>query len=83
MRDTNAQEDKMLSNNLKEFERDIDKFKEVNDKIDAYARSNKESEIESVEEKLTHNAEDIEGGEHALSDLKPLIEDLKKQVENR
>lgn len=82
MRDTNAQEDRTLSNNLKEFERDVDKLKGVNDKIEEYVRSNKENEINEVDRKLLHNAEDIRSGEQHMSGLKPELENLKKQVDD-
>ena len=119
MRDANAQEDGMLSNQLKDFERDMDKLKgenyrflfahshsfqlcqlicqtvpapygmvlihhcpEVNDKIDQYVRSNKDNEIHEVDQKLLRNAEDISSGEGKLTEMKPELENLKKQVED-
>jgi len=82
MRDANAQEDTMLSSQLKDFERDTDKLKDVNDKIDLYVRSNKEHEVEEVDQKLLRNAEDVRGGEEKLNEMKPELENLKKQVED-
>eukprot|EP00581_Thalassiosira_minuscula_P014753 CAMPEP_0183721268 /NCGR_PEP_ID=MMETSP0737-20130205/13594_1 /TAXON_ID=385413 /ORGANISM="Thalassiosira miniscula, Strain CCMP1093" /LENGTH=1404 /DNA_ID=CAMNT_0025951247 /DNA_START=143 /DNA_END=4357 /DNA_ORIENTATION=+ len=82
MRDANAQEDGMLSSQLKDFERDIDKLKEVNEKIDQYVRSSKEDEINEVDQRLLHNAQDIRSGEEKLAEMKPELENLKKQVED-
>ncbi|KAL7541621.1 hypothetical protein ACHAXR_011068 [Thalassiosira sp. AJA248-18] len=82
MRDANAQEDGMFSGKLKDFERDMDKLKDVNYKIDQYVRSNKEGEINEVDQKLLHNAEDIRDGEGRLTEMKPELENLKKQVED-
>eukprot|EP00571_Detonula_confervacea_P010665 CAMPEP_0172307014 /NCGR_PEP_ID=MMETSP1058-20130122/7955_1 /TAXON_ID=83371 /ORGANISM="Detonula confervacea, Strain CCMP 353" /LENGTH=1404 /DNA_ID=CAMNT_0013019073 /DNA_START=130 /DNA_END=4344 /DNA_ORIENTATION=- len=82
MRDANAQEDGMLGDQLKDFERDMDKLKEVNEKIDQYIRSKKDNEIDEVDQKLLHNAEDIRGGEEKITEMKPELENLKKQVED-
>jgi len=82
MRDANAQEDGMLGNQLKYFERDIDKLNDVNEKIDLYVQSSKEKEYNEVDQKLCLNAEDICSGEEKLNEMKPEMENLKKQVED-
>lgn len=56
---------------------------DVNEKIDFYIRSNKDNDINVVEQKLLHNAEDIRDGEGKLVEMKPQLESLKKQVEDR
>lgn len=82
MRDANAQEDGMLSDQLKDFERDMDKLKEINEKIDQYTRSNKDNEIKQVDQKLLDNAQEICSGEENITAMKPELENLKKQVED-
>ncbi|KAL7546129.1 hypothetical protein ACHAWF_016245, partial [Thalassiosira exigua] len=81
-RDHNAHTDKVLSDKVQAFERDIDKLKDLNDKIDQYVASNKENQIAEVDQKLLHNIEDIRDGESQLNDMKPELENLKKQVED-
>ena len=82
MRDDNAKVDESLSSQLKDFERDVDKLKDVNDKIDQYLRSNKEMEIGNVDKQLRLNASDISGGEDKLADMKPQIESLRRAAED-
>lgn len=82
MRDANAHEDRMLSDQVKNFERDTDKLAEVNARIDEYRRSNKDQEFDEVEQRLLHNATEIKGLEDELSKLKPEMDTLKKQVED-
>jgi len=72
----------MLGNQLKYFERDIDKLNDVNEKIDLYVQSSKEKEYNEVDQKLCLNAEDICSGEEKLNEMKPEMENLKKQVED-
>lgn len=55
---------------------------DVNEKIDFYIRSNKDNDINVVEQKLLRNAEDIRDGEGKLVEMKPQLESLKKQVED-
>jgi len=54
----------------------------VNEKIRQYERSNKEGEIEEVDQALRQNARDIRGREERLIQMKPEIDNLKKQVED-
>ena len=113
MRDTNAQEDRMLSEKLKVFERDVDKLKgedflfvnsdsrsesisnhaplnplpiypltDVSNKIEQYERSDKVNEIGGMDQKLRENAENIQSAQGRLAELKPVLENLKKQVED-
>merc|ERR1712194_167418 len=82
LRDTNAQKDGMLSNQLQDFERGIDKLKEVNEKIDHYVRSNKENAVKEVELKLLNNKKDIRSGEENILGMKPEIDSLKRTVED-
>ena len=53
------------------------------DKIDQYLRSNKETEISDVDKRLRHNVNDICGGEDKLAEMKPELENLKKEAEDR
>jgi hypothetical protein len=55
---------------------------DVNEKIRQYERSNKEGEIEEVDQALRQNARDIRGREERLIQMKPEIDNLKKQVED-
>mmetsp|Transcript_20519 Transcript_20519/g.49341 ORF Transcript_20519/g.49341 Transcript_20519/m.49341 type:complete len:1398 (+) Transcript_20519:99-4292(+) len=82
MRDSNAQEDGMLGGQLKDFERDTDKLKEVNEKIEQYIRLKKSDAINEVDQKLLHSAEDIRSGEEQMTQIKPELENLKKEVED-
>ena len=82
MRDDNARVDESLSNQLKDFERDVDKLKDVSEKIDQYQRSNKEMEIANVDKKLRVNAGDIINGEEKLVEMKPQLESLRRAAED-
>lgn len=82
MRDDNARVDESLSNQLKDFERDVDKLKDVSEKIDQYQRSNKEMEIANVDKKLRLNAGDIISGEEKLVEMKPQLESLRRAAED-
>lgn len=82
MRDDNAKVDESLSNQLKDFERDVDKLKDVSEKIDQYQRSNKEMDIANVDKKLRLNAGDIIGGEKKLVEMKPQLESLRRAAED-
>lgn len=82
MRDDNAKVDESLSNQLKDFERDVDKLKDVSEKIDQYQRSNKEMEIANVDKKLRVNAGDIINGEEKLVEMKPQLESLRRAAED-
>ena len=55
---------------------------DVNAKIRLFERSNKEGEIEEVDQALRQNARDIRGREERLVLMKPEIENLKKEVED-
>jgi len=81
-RDDNAQVEESLSNQLKDFERDVDKLKDVSEKIDQYQRSNKEMEIANVDKKLRVNAGDIINGEEKLVEMKPQLESLRRAAED-
>ena len=81
-RDDNAKIDESLSNQLKDFERDVDKLKDVSEKIDQYQRSNKEMEIANVDKKLRVNAGDIVNGEEKLVEMKPQLESLRRAAED-
>jgi proline dehydrogenase len=81
-RDDNAKVDESLSNQLKDFERDVDKLKDVSEKIDQYQRSNKEMEIANVDKKLRVNAGDIINGEEKLVEMKPQLESLRRAAED-
>jgi len=82
LRDNNAREDGTLSSKVQDFKRGIDKLREVNDKVDEYVRSDKESQIREVERKLDENKQNIRAGEADLDKMKPQLETLKKQVED-
>ena len=82
MRDDNARVDESLSNQLKDFERDVDKLKDVSEKIDQYQRSNKEMEIANDDKKLRLNAGDIISGEEKLVEMKPQLESLRRAAED-
>jgi len=81
-RDDNAKVEESLSNQLKDFERDVDKLKDVSEKIDQYQRSNKEMEIANVDKKLRVNAGDIINGEEKLVEMKPQLESLRRAAED-
>ena len=81
-RDDNAKVDESLSNQLKDFERDVEKLKDVSEKIDQYQRSNKEMEIANVDKKLRVNAGDIVNGEEKLVEMKPQLESLRRAAED-
>ena len=81
-RDDNAKVDESLSNQLKDFERDVDKLKDVSEKIDQYQRSKKEMEIANVDKKLRVNAGDIINGEEKLVEMKPQLESLRRAAED-
>jgi len=81
-RDENAKVEESLSNQLKDFERDVDKLKDVSEKIDQYQRSNKEMEIANVDKKLRVNAGDIINGEEKLVEMKPQLESLRRAAED-
>ena len=55
---------------------------DVNDKIELYVRSNKDREVEEVDQRLLNAKEDIGDGERKLTDMKPQLESLKKQVDD-
>lgn len=57
-------------------------FLDVNEKIRLFERSNKEGEIEEVDQALRQNARAIRGSEERLVEMKPEIDNLKKEVED-
>ena len=61
---------------------DCQLFLDVNEKIRLFERSNKEGEIEEVDKALRQNSRDIRGREERLTEMKPEIDNLKKQVED-
>ena len=80
MRDSNSHAEALLSDELKQFEKDISRLQEVIEKIDLYVRLNKDNAIHDVEKKLASNTESIRHEEEQLTSMKPEIEQLKKQV---
>ena len=61
---------------------DFELLLDVKEKIRLFERSNKEGEIEEVDKALRQNSRDIRGREEKLTELKPEIDNLKKQVED-
>ncbi len=55
---------------------------DVSAKIHEFERSNKEGDMEEVDQALRQNARDIRGREERLVEMKPEIEHLKKEVED-
>ncbi len=55
---------------------------DINAKIRYFEGSNKEGEIKNVDQALRQNALDIRGREERLVEMKPEIENLKKEVED-
>lgn len=58
------------------------RLNDVNEKIQQYVRSNKDREFEDVQEKLRLVKKDIKEGEENLTNMKPQMESLKKQVDD-
>ena len=58
------------------------RLNDVNEKIQQYVRSNKDREFEDVQEKLRLVKKDIKEGEENLTNMKPQLESLKKQVDD-
>jgi hypothetical protein len=82
VRGDNANEEEHLSKQLKDFERDVDKLKDVNDKVDQYLHSNNEMETGDVDNQLYLNFADIIGGEKKLAEMKPQLESLRRAAED-
>jgi hypothetical protein len=82
VRGDNANEEEHLSKQLKDFERDVDNLKDVNNKVDQYLHSNNEMEISDVNNQLYCNAVDIIGGQKKLAEMKPQLESLRRAAED-
>ena len=54
----------------------------VNEKIIQYQRVNKEGELEKADQALRQNSREIRGREEIINQMKPEIDNLKKQVED-
>ena len=82
MRDTNSHEANALQEEMKHFDKDYEKLREINDKVDLFIKSRKLEEMQEVARKLSHNSECIRNEEGRLTSMKPEIERLKKEVED-
>jgi len=80
MRRSNGNEEAMLSEELKSFEKDVQRLQDVIDKIEEYTRSTKEREMAQIESQLLDNVNLIKEDEAKLESMKPEIDQLKKQV---
>lgn len=82
MRKSNEIEESRLSDELRSFEKDALRLQEIADKIDYYARSNIEREMEQIESRLLSNTDMIKEDEAKIERMKPEIDLLKKQVDD-
>lgn len=82
MRKSNGSEETMLSEELRAFEKDAQRLQDVVDKIEEYIRSNKERDMEQIEAQLLGNLNMMKEDEGKLEAMKPVIDQLKKQVDD-
>lgn len=82
MRDTNSHEANALQEEMKHFDKDYERLREINDKVDFFVKSRKLEEMQEIARKLAHNSESISSEENKLASMKPEIERLKKEVED-
>jgi len=82
MRDTNSHEANALAEEMKHFDKDYERLREINDRVDFFVKSRKNEEMQEIARKLTHNSESIRSEEERLKSMKPEIERLKKEVED-
>ncbi len=82
MRDSNSHEANALADEMKYFDKDYERLREINDRVDSYEKGRKPEEMQEVERKLSHNSDSIRSEEERLVAMKPEIAHLKKQVED-
>ncbi|KAL7429484.1 hypothetical protein ACHAXM_001722 [Skeletonema potamos] len=82
MRNSNSHEANALQEEMKHFDKDYEKLREINERVDFFVKSKKNEEIAEVERKILHNSESIRSEEARLTAMKPEIERLKKEVED-
>jgi chromosome segregation ATPase len=82
MRKANTNEEMGLTEELRTFEKDAGRLQDVTDKIEEYIRSNKERDMEQLEAQLLGNANMMKEDEAKLDAMKPVIDQLKKQVDD-
>jgi len=82
MRDSNSHEANALQEEMKHFDKDYERLREINDRVDFFVKSRKLEEMAEVERKILHNSESIRSEEERLTAMKPEIERLKKEVED-
>ena len=82
MRKSNSAEETAISEDLRTFEKDAQRLQDVVDKIEEYLRSDNERKMEQIEAQLLDNVNMIKKDEAKLDALKPVIDQLKKQVDD-
>ena len=82
MRKSNGNEETMLSEDLREFEKDAQRLTDIVDKIEVYVRSNKERDMQQIEAELLDNVNMMKEREAKLECMKPELDQLRKQVDD-
>ena len=82
MRKSNGSEEAILSEELRGFEKDAQRLTDIVDKIEEYVRLNKERDMEQIEAELLNNVNMMKEREAELEAMKPVIDQLRKQVDN-
>jgi DNA repair exonuclease SbcCD ATPase subunit len=82
MRKANSIEETGITEELRTFEKDAQRLHDVTEKIEEYLRSNKERDMEQLEAQLLGNVNMMKEDEAKLDAMKPVIEQLKKQVDD-
>lgn len=82
MRRGNNSEEAALSDDLRRFEKDAQRLQDVVDKIDEYLRSENERNMDQIEAQLIGNISKMKEDEAKLEAMKPVIDQLKKQVDD-
>ena len=82
MRKHNNDEETMLADKLRCFEKDEQRLHDVMEKIDEYLRSDNERMMEEIVAQIVGNANKIKDNEAKIERMKPEIDKLKKQVDD-
>ena len=82
MRDSNSHEANALQEEMKHFDKDYERLRDINNRVDFFVKSRKLEEMQDIVRKLAHNAGSIKSEEARLTSMKPEIERLKKEVED-
>eukprot|EP00956_Cyclotella_meneghiniana_P004983 scaffold6162_cov123-Cyclotella_meneghiniana.AAC.1 len=82
MRKHNNDEETMLADKLRCFEKDEQRLHDVMENIDEYLRSDNERMMEEIVAQIVGNANKIKDNEAKIERMKPEIDKLKKQVDD-